>query len=248
MNMKILSIGNSFSEDAQAYLHALAEQRGIDLVCENLAIGGCSLQTHWENVTHDHARYLYGVNGGAWAEQPVTVKEIIEKGHYDAITLQQVSGLSGQYETYQPYLNDLAAYVREARPAADLYFHRTWAYEIDSAHGDFARYDCDQKKMYRAICRASDSACLVTGATIIHAGTVIQTLRETVPAFDYASGGESLCRDGFHMSETYGRYAVALCWLATFSGKYVQPMPFMGLDESLIAEICRVVNAVVFES
>lgn len=245
--MKILSIGNSFSEDAQAYLHALAEQRGIDLTTVNLAIGGCSLQTHWENVQQNNANYLYGVNGGAWAEQLVTVEEILTTQHFDAITLQQVSGFSGQYETYQPYLNELAAYVREKQPGADLYFQRTWAYEIDSPHGHFPFYDCNQRKMYQALCEASAQACLVTGATLIPAGDVIQTLRETVPAFDYANGGESLCRDSFHMSVTYGRYAVALCWLATLTGKRVQPMPFMDLDEALLAEIARVVNEVVFK-
>ena len=243
--MKILSIGNSFSEDAQAYLHALAEQRGIDLICENLAIGGCSLQTHWENVSENKKEYLYGVNG-TWVAHPVTVKEVIESGKYDAVTLQQVSGFSGQYETYQPYLNDLAAYVRGWQPDADLYFHRTWAYEIDSPHGDFPRYGCDQKAMYDAICKASEQACLATKATLIPAGTVIQQLRERVPAFDYANGGESLCRDSFHMSVTYGRFAVALCWLATLTGKRVVPMPFMELDEGLIAEIANVVNEVVF--
>lgn len=245
--MRILSIGNSFSEDAQAYLHALAEQRGIDLTTVNLAIGGCSLQTHWENVQQNHANYLYGVNGGAWAEGLVTIEEILTSQHFDAVTLQQVSGLSGQYETYQPYLNDLAAYVREKQPGAILFFHRTWAYEIDSPHGDFPRYGCDQRRMYEALCRASDSACLVTGATLIPAGDVIQALRERVPAFDYAAGGESLCRDSFHMSLTYGRFAVALCWLASLWGKYVEPMPFMDLDEGLIKEICNVVNELVFE-
>ena len=245
--MRILSIGNSFSEDAQAYLHALAEQRGMDLTSVNLAIGGCSLQTHWENVEQRNANYLYGVNGGAWAEDLVTIEEILKTQRFDAITLQQVSGFSGQYDTYQPYLNKLAAYVREMRPAADLYFHRTWAYELDSAHGHFPLYDCDQRKMYQAICRASDSACLVTGATLIPSGDVIQALRERVPAFDYANGGESLCRDGFHMSLTYGRYAVALTWLATFMGKYVQPMPFMDLDQGLLAEIAKIVNEIVFE-
>ena len=89
--MRILSIGNSFSEDAQAYLHALAEQRGMDLTSVNLAIGGCSLQTHWENVEQRNANYLYGVNGGAWAEDLVTIEEILKTQRFDAITLQQVS-------------------------------------------------------------------------------------------------------------------------------------------------------------
>ena len=146
--MKILSIGNSFSADAHAYLHDLAEQRGIDLTTVNLAIGGCSLETHFNNVTENKANYLYSLNGGDWAEKLVTVDEIIKAENFDIVTLQQVSGFSGLYDSYQPYLNDLVKYVRQHQPTADLYFHRTWAYEVGSSHGDFPRYDCDQTKMY----------------------------------------------------------------------------------------------------
>ncbi|MBQ8163526.1 MAG: DUF4886 domain-containing protein [Clostridia bacterium] len=244
--MKILSIGNSFSIDAHAYLHALAEQRGVNLTTVNLAIGGCSLQTHWENVVQGNANYLHIINGDAWKDDRVTIEQILKNEHFDIVTLQQVSHFSGQYETYQPYLNDLAAYVRKHQPSADLYFHRTWAYEIDSTHGDFPLYDCDQKKMYEALRCASESACLAIGATMIPAGDVIQALRERVPAFDYANGGESLCCDGFHMSHTYGRYAVALTWLATLTGKRVEPLPFMELDLDIITQICEIVNEIVF--
>ena len=245
--MKILSIGNSFSADAHAYLNALAEQRGIDLKTVNLAIGGCSLQTHWDNVVNNNANYLHSINGGEWLEKTVTIEEILKSERFDAITLQQVSGFSGQYQTYQPYLNDLAKYVRELQPSADLYFHRTWAYEIDTTHGDFPLYDCDQEKMYKAICQASILACTATGATLIPSGDVIQAMRNRLPIFDYANGGESLCLDGFHMSHTYGRYAVALTWLATFTGKRVEPLPFKDLDLDVITEICKIVNEIVFE-
>lgn len=245
--MKILSIGNSFSADAHAYLHALAEQRGIDLTTVNLAIGGCSLQTHWENVVNNNANYLHSINGGEWAEQLVTIEQIIKKEQFDAVTLQQVSHFSGQYETYQPYLNDLIAYVRKFQPSADLYIHRTWAYEIDSQHSGFVSYERDQKKMYKAICDASKTACLATGGTLIPAGDVIQALRERLSAFDYTNGGESLCCDGFHMSHTYGRYAVALTWLAVLSGMRIKPMPFKDLDLNIITAICDIVNEIVFK-
>lgn len=244
--MKILSIGNSFSADAHAYLHTLAKQRNIDLTTVNLAIGGCSLQTHWENVIQDNDKYLYSVNGGDWAEQLVTISQIIKNERFDVVTLQQVSHFSGKYETYQPFLNNLKEYVQKFQPEAELYFHRTWAYEIDSKHGDFPLYDCNQKKMYEALCQASSLACSAIGATPIPSGDVIQALREQVPAFDYANGGESLCCDGFHMSHTYGRYAVALTWLATISGKRVNPLPFKELDLNIIDKICQLVNEIVF--
>ncbi len=242
--MKILSIGNSFSEDAHAYLHDLAEKRSIDLTTVDLAIGGCSLQTHWDNVTNNNANYLHSINGREWAEKLVTIEQILKSEAFDIITLQQVSHFSGQYETYQPYLDNLVSYVRKLQPRAELYFHRTWAYEIDSTHSEFPLYDRDQKKMYEAICKASTIACKAIGAKLIPSGDVIQAMRERILAFNYKSGGESLCRDGFHMSYTYGRYAVALTWLTALTGKRAEPLPFMELDSDIIKQICQIVNEI----
>ena len=55
---KILAIGNSFSQDATAYLHDIAAAGGTDTKIVNLYIGGCSLKTHWENAENDHKNYL----------------------------------------------------------------------------------------------------------------------------------------------------------------------------------------------
>lgn len=245
--MKILSIGNSFSADAHAYLHTLAGERGINLETVNLAIGGCSLQTHWDNIVNNNANYLLSINGGEWANNLVTIEEIIKGERFDAVTLQQVSHFSGLWETYQPYLNELIYYVRKYQPSADIYFHKTWAYEIDSSHSEFYLYDHSQQKMYSQICKASDLASLSTGLSLIPAGDVIQAMRERLSKFDYKNGGESLCLDGFHMSHTYGRYAVALMWLAHFSGKHVEPLPFKELDIDIIEKICEIVNEIVFK-
>lgn len=245
--MKILSIGNSFSCDAHAYLYDLAEQRGENLELVNLAIGGCSLQTHWENVENNNPNYLHMINGHEnWEGERVAIDPIIKSDHFDVVTLQQVSHFSGMYETYQPYLNNLVEYVKKLQPNADLYFHRTWAYEIDSTHGEFYLYDKNQKKMYEAICSSTMTASIEIGAKLIKSGDVIQAMREKIPAFDYPNGGQSLCCDGFHMSHTYGRYAVALTWLATLTGKKVTPMPFKELDLDLITQICQIVNKIVF--
>ena len=146
-HMKILSIGNSFSEDAHVYLNALAGQREIDLQTVNVAIGGCSLQMHWDNIVKGNVSYLLGINGGEdWEKDLVSIEQILKSEPFDAITLQQVSGYSGQYETYQPYLNHIISFIRKHQPNARLYIHRTWAYEIDSTHSDFSKYDCNQEK------------------------------------------------------------------------------------------------------
>ncbi len=235
--MKILSIGNSFSEDAHVYLHTLAKERKMDLETVNVAIGGCSLQMHWDNIEKGNVNYLLGINGGEWEKDRVSIEQILKSDIFDVVTLQQVSGCSGQYETYQPYLNNIITYVRRLQPNARLYIHRTWAYEIDSEHGDFPRYDCDQKKMYEAICNATNQIAQEVGAELILSGDVIQALRERVPEYDYKNGGESLCRDGFHLSTT-ARYAVSLAWLATLTKKAILPLPFQDLEPDTITQIC----------
>ena len=41
--MKVLSIGNSFSQDAHKWLHKLAELNGVEMETLNLCNSGCDL-------------------------------------------------------------------------------------------------------------------------------------------------------------------------------------------------------------
>ena len=51
--MKILAIGNSFSQDATRYLQDIAASAGENLFVRNLYIGGCSLEMHAKNITEN---------------------------------------------------------------------------------------------------------------------------------------------------------------------------------------------------
>lgn len=54
--VRILAVGNSFSEDAiEQNLHEIAQAAGVTTVVGNLFIGGCSLERHVECMNH---RYL----------------------------------------------------------------------------------------------------------------------------------------------------------------------------------------------
>ena len=74
--MKVLSIGNSFSQDAHKWLHKLAENNGVDLETVNLYIGGCSLGTHWKNAKENNADYEFELNGD------YTGKKLAFRKHY----------------------------------------------------------------------------------------------------------------------------------------------------------------------
>ncbi len=51
--MKILAIGNSFSQDATRYLQDIAASAGEELFVRNLYIGGCSLEMHSKNIAEN---------------------------------------------------------------------------------------------------------------------------------------------------------------------------------------------------
>jgi len=244
--MKLLSIGNSFSQDAQEWLHQIAVANGVDLETTNLMIGGCSLETHWNHMTDGETAYYLEQNGKNM-ERMVTLEEGLALDTWDVVTVQQVSHHSGQPQTYIPYLTDLVAYVQEKCPGAKIYFHQTWAYEIDSDHGGFANYNRDQQEMYRRICDCAQMACRLIDAVVLPSGPVVQYLRENAPAFDYKNGGLSLNRDGFHLSWDYGRYAAAATWYKVLTGNIPAVNAFPEWDATLIDTIHAAVQAVVGE-
>lgn len=245
---KILAIGNSFSEDATAYLHQIAATGGVDTKVVNLFIGGCSLETHWKNCQGNLQDYVYQINGEI-TQRMVSVEEVLMEDSWDFITMQQASHESGILQSYVPYLKELSGYVRERCGGAKQLLHQTWAYETDSAHDRFYKYNNNQQVMYLALKAAYEENGTSLGLPLIPCGDVIQALRET-PRFDYPNGGQTLCRDGFHMHLVYGRYAAAATWYEAIlkenilendfvpPGALPEDKPFLALIRETVHRIC----------
>ena len=214
--MRILAIGNSFSQDATAMLQPVLAASGIQAEVVNLYIGGCPLERHWQNIEQDAPAYDEQLEGEATGRKR-SIREAVEDGPWDWIVTQQASHDSGWENTYEPFLTLMTAFLRERAPEARLALQETWAYERDSDHGSFMRYHRDQGEMYDRLSRCYREAASRHDMTLIPCGNVIQALRAEEP-FRYESGGISLCRDGFHMNALYGRYALALCWGRRLAG------------------------------
>ena len=145
--LRILAVGNSFSEDATYYLHQILEIAGVENQVVNLYIGGCSLEKHWRNIEKNAREYQFQFNGTK-TDRRVTVKEVLKEAKWDVIVTQQASHDSGWLDTYEPFLGKIVAYFRENAPEARLFLHETWAYEKSSDHESFARYNRDQQEMF----------------------------------------------------------------------------------------------------
>ncbi len=206
----ILAIGNSFSRDATAYLYDICKSMDIPVHVVNLYIGGCALERHWSNVERDDHAYQYQENG-VETDRYVSISEILHSKPWDYIVTQQSSHDSGWLDTYEPFTGLLFDYLRKEVPGAQICMQQTWAYEIDSDHGCFIRYNRDQQEMYRRSRANYHTIVEKYNIPLIPCGDLIQNIRKH-PEFDVAKGGRSICRDGFHMHFLYGRYALAALW------------------------------------
>lgn len=217
--IKILAIGNSFSEDAvENYLYDLAKASGDSLVIGNVYIGGCSLERHWSNASSNAAEYSYRkvVGGKKTVTERQTLAFCIEDEPWDYISFQQVSQNSGMYNTYFPFLTDLMKYVKgkATNPRVKFVLHQTWAYASNSTHSGFANYNRNQNEMYQAIVSTTGKVMKTVPSFkfIIPSGTAIQNARTT-------DIGDHFNRDGYHLELNYGRYTAACTWLEAITGK-----------------------------
>lgn len=223
--INILAIGNSFSRDATAYLHAVCESMGFSTFVVNLYIGGCSLERHWSNVEKNERAYQYQENGMI-TDRYVSIAEILHSRSWDYIVTQQASHDSGWLETYEPFSGLLFGYLKKEAPEAQIVLQQTWAYEVNSDHDGFMRYNRDQHEMYQRSRKCYHTIAEKYGVSLIPCGDVIQNIRRH-PEFDVIRGGISICRDGFHMHFLYGRYALACTWAKALLDAPVQDCPFL---------------------
>ena len=235
--MKILAIGNSFSEDATRYLSAIARAQDERIDVMNLYYPGCPLDRHYRNMLANKAEYTLIFNGENTGI-PITMEQALLSREWDAVTLQQVSRLSFRMDTYYPYITALADYVRRCQPKAKIYLHQTWAYEEG----------CDRLREVAGYAHASEmlsdiEKCYAEVAEregfdgIIPSGSMLFALLE--------NGIGSVHRDHFHASRGLGRYALGLLWFRMLTGASVAENRFCALDEPATPEEMAIARRVV---
>lgn len=220
--MKILSIGNSLSQDAQCYLHALAKHEGVNLRAVNLYIGGCPLRKHYLNMLDDNAYYDYEFNGEKTGLK-VSIRQALVSDDWDYVTLQQGSLVSDKIETYTPYLQALAEYVKKYCPNTKILIHQTWAYKKNSPHLLQKMGYPTPEEMFAKV-----EECYNRAAELIGADGMIPSGAAMLRA--YQLGGEDLYFDDCHASRGAGRYLLALCWFKYLTDKDITGNTFAAFD------------------
>lgn len=229
-SLYILAIGNSFSDDAMEYLYPILQELGYkDIFLGNLYIGGCTLQTHAGNVTNNLGAYEYRTNSqGTWSTKAsFSAITALKEREWDYVSMQQASGYSGLADSYEPYLSTIVNKVKELCPGAKRMWHMTWAYQANSGHSDFPKYNRDQMTMYNGILDAVRTKVLSRGDFdfVIPSGTAVQNLRTSYMGDKYLYTYH-ITRDGYHMSYKNGRFLTALMWARQITGKSIADISY----------------------
>ena len=234
--MNILMIGTSYAVDASRYLHRIARADGVELTTVCLYIGGCSLERHFRNMHSEERAYTLHINGEA-SGFFVSLKEALLNRSWDIVTFQQASADSFQYDSYQPYLNELMTYVKKLCPKAKHVIHQTWPDAVDSQR--IAKFGfASTEEMFVEVEKSYRSAAEHTGVEMtVPSGQLVLEL--------YHKGLNPVWRDHGHISMGIGRYAVGLLWYGMLTGNNIMNNAFADLDEPVSeAEIAAVKDCV----
>lgn len=224
---KFLFISNSFGVDSTRYLYGITRGAKKDIKVATLYIGGCSLYRHYRNMLSEEKAYDFYLNG-ANSGLRVSLKEALLSDEWDVVATQQCSPDSGEGETYFPYVNALADYIRKMAPAAELWLQMTWSFDEGHKRFGLTSY-ATRAEMIPAIRAAYTAAADAIKADL------------TVPALDamnklYDAIGERTYRDGFHCSKGVARYMLGCLWFMLLFGKDIEGNPYRDFDVDMTEE------------
>jgi len=221
--LRILMIGNSFSDDTSEYAPQILKNLGYEFEVGNMFIGGCSISAHYSNLLANNAKYDFRYyNGDKWDYNYGGVKQTLEYAikfkDWDIITFQQASSDSGIPTSYGDLIWLVDSVQRRAtNPNVKFFFNMTWAYQQNSTHSAFPKYNSNQITMYNAILSAIDKS---VDMRVIPNGTAIQNARTTFV-------GDNLTRDGYHLSYDFGRYVAGLTLIGRLTCEDLSKVTFV---------------------
>ena len=193
-SLKVLTIGNSFTLCLGTFLPRVVNSvPGCRLELTSAYIGGCSLERHVQNLAaaeRDPGFSPYRIT--VWSSDAVAplrddrgnVNTLLADNQYDIITIQQASPKSFDYATYQPFADELIAYVRKYQPQAEIVIQQTWSYRSDHPNllpNPGACWDFDQAGMYERLRDAYRKLAERYRLRVIPAGDAVQKYRRYTP-------------------------------------------------------------------
>ncbi len=203
--IKVLTIGNSFADNACHYLNEITQSvEGCHILIQKANLGGCSLERHAGLITQSEQDETNKPYKGK------SLKELLESNNWNAVTIQQVSGNSFRKETFQPYADQIVDYIKKYAPQSQIYIHETWPYAPNCKR--LAEYDISFKKMYKKLNKNYKRLSKRYDAPRLGSGDAFYMAQKKDAAVDLWSP-----TDRYHASHN-GCYLAGCVWFKTLFG------------------------------
>lgn len=153
--VRLLNVGNSFSENATKFLNRIVEADGNTLIHHRCVIGGSGPDQHLAKAAI-HEKDPEDKSGYYASGKSLKQELLAEK--WDVITIQQASIRSHDIATYSPAMKELYDYIKQYAPESEVVIHETWAYRVDDPR--FGKSEANsgepnsQQEMYEGLSNA----------------------------------------------------------------------------------------------
>lgn len=125
--IRLLTVGNSFSQNATHYLKDIVVAQGDVLIYHRAVIDYGTLKQHSDKAHIE----------GVYDRTNKTLVQELSSEPWDVVTIQQASVESHDVRTYRPYARRLVNEIKKASPKATIALHETWAYRRDDIRFNF---------------------------------------------------------------------------------------------------------------
>ena len=222
--LRVLTIGNSFSDDSMEYVYKIAKEAGYEYVeLGNVRRDSGSLANHiadFNSTTNNYA-YRYWADGATgwnhnW-DKNATLKSVLELGiEWDYVVFQQVSDQAGNAATYDD-LNTLIELVKPYCKTAKFAWLMTWTYRADYV---------SRGPSYDSLVNAVTTKILTNTNidVVIPCGTAIENAKGS-----YITDIQ-IQRDAKHLNYGIGRYIASLTFFKALTGESIDGMSYPTYD------------------
>lgn len=216
--LKVLDIGNSFTNDATDLLPLITQASGSDVsdICIYKAIRSSASFKSWYNVYYDKdTAYTYRIEkvlGGVRANVRTgrgdkgdgsLFRKLLTNEQWDIIIIQPFFRRWDGTD-HGDYLNEFLSVIKEQQPNALIglhLIHSLWDNHAKNKEGS-------SYEIWKQVCSTTKSLQEEYGIDfIIPYGTAIENLRSSSLNNEY-----DLTRDGVHLAYGLGRYTAACCY------------------------------------
>lgn len=225
---KVLTIGNSFAQNASTYATEIAYANGEELTFGYLMFPSCTIDMHYEAAAADRHIFRFKVTtpdnmrGTLLKDYPAdqnfdqdlpetaaSIKEALEYTDWDIIVFQQESASARDIGTFGN-LGNLIEYVRGICPDAGLMFHEVWRW------GEWGEDQFDLIKSN------SETVAAQYGLEIIPSGLAFEYARD-------ALGSDIIVNENdghYQHANTYGMYIAGCAYVGAIFDIEVSPNTF----------------------